>query len=355
MSARTFTDGSGADSTAASIAKLTSTLTPIMFTFVKIQMTRWLDTIAQEFGITTIFPSPFTKQFLLTDCPAAVNYAPIGTFTNANIKQTGMPFEIGVDFKDFTVEWVPTANDVVVPSGGGGAFVPTPIVSAADAVLFGFFDGAIISVYNVLMPTYYDASTYGVTLLNSGVVTSAQRDGAKIVFSVGSMVDQQNHQVPSQLIGPNSRFAAIDPLAYDGVSYKGPFGGPTDQVHWGPWFARPTTGPTPPQTASKIILTTSIITAPANGYFDGGFLVWTSGPLMGMRRPIARFLSVDPDANNACTWQLAEPYPFECTQFSSGYLNGWAFSAYAPRNQQSGETSGTYDGFPVMPLPSSAY
>ena len=358
---RKYINGSGADATAAAVAFMKGNPARKNVTFIRIKFTRWLDTIAGDFG-SSVADSFFTKEFLLTDCPAAVNYPPIGVFTNANIKRGAMGFSIdtspdsqGASYGQFDVEWVPNDTDAVLPPGAHGAFSANAAVSALQAQLFGFYDNALIYVYTVVMPTDYDVTTYGACLLNMGIVDTVKRDGKKLTFTVGCLIDHQDHQVPSQLIGPGGRFAAMDPLAYDGVSYRGPFAGPSDAVRWGPYFAVASTLTTT-QSPSKIVMNSAIIVGtPSDGFFDGGFLVWRSGPLSGMRRPIARYINSDPANAGRPSFQLGEPFPFDATAYSAGFLYGFEFDAYRLRNPQTTESSGTYDGFPTVPAPQDAY
>lgn len=354
---RKFTDGSGADSSAAVQALLTSSATPEIKTLVKIQMAKWLDNVAEwVVGGGAPSPSPFTKTFLLTDCPAAIKYNPLGTFRTSAIKHGSMPFGIGVDFPGFEVTWTPAASDIVSPGTGATWFGAAPDITALEAARHGFFDGAFISVYKLVMPPLgnppvYDANTYGVTLLNRGSVDEIKLEGNELTFKVGSIIDQQNQQVPSQLIGPNSRFASLDPMAYAAVTLGG--FSVQDAVRWSGLLANRAMGP---QSASLLTGENvgSPFHSPPTGFFDGGFVVWQFGPLTGMRRPIAHSTTAAGLAGNI-TFQLAEPFPYDQTLYDSGFASGFGFDAYALRRTVTTESSGTYDGFPAVPDPADAF
>jgi hypothetical protein len=347
---RKFIDGSGADSSTAAYAYLRQTPNPIVFTFVVIKLAKWLDSVNPPVGLP-LTPSFFTTTFLLTNCPAAVKYNPLGTFRTSAIKHGAMPFGVGVAFNGFDVIWSPAASDIVQPPTGGGWNVTAPSINAIQAARHGFFDGAFISVYKVAMPTFYDANTYGACLLHCGCVDETKIEGGEITFKVGSIIDQQNQQVPSQLIGPNSRFSSLDPMAYVGVSQKVLGSGPDDAVRWANYQADPAR----PQSAS--LLTSfnypDLFFTPPTGFFDGGFVVWTAGPLLGMRRPIAH--SVSDLVNAIVTFYLAQPFPYDATLFSTGFAFGFSFDAYALRQPTTVESSGTYNGFPNIPAPEDAF
>ncbi len=342
---RTFRDGSSVDSTAAALAYLASNSQPIIYTFIKIDLAVWLDSINAPFG-GSITPSYLTKQFLLTDCPAAVTYTPIGVFKSAIVKHGPMSFELGIDFKGFEVTWTPSSTDLALPANQG-AFVATPSISIQQGIAQGIFDGAYISVYKVLMPTQYDANTIGCCLVHAGAVDEMVVKGKEITFKVNSVINQQDQQIPSQLIAPSSRFASLDPVAYVGISTAS-FGGAHDAIRW-PDFQADTARP---QSAS--LLTSAnfadILFCPASGFFDGGFVVWTSGPLIGVRRAIAHSTSDVP--GGIITFQLAQPFPFDATLYSSGHTFGFSFDAYTRRSSM--DTDSLYNGFPNVPNPQDA-
>jgi len=350
---RKYVDGNGADSTAAVVAHLLSTPTPIIFTLVKISLSKWLDNVAGWVGGGTVNPSPFTKTFLLTDCPAAIIYTPLGTFRTADVKHGAIPFSVGTDFKNFEVTWVPTASDVVSYGDpavtGGGWFATAPNVAAFEAAWRGFFDGAFISVYKVVMPSFYDANTFGACLLHTGAVDDVTVEGGEIRFNVGSLLDQQEQQVPSQLIGPNSRFSSVDPLAYANVN-TGSFV-TQDGVRWTGWLADRPQGYFQSASFLQGPCSSSAFFVPATGFFDGGFVVWQFGPLTGMRRPIAQYTRL---GTSFGSFQLAQPFPYDATLYDSGFAFGFGFDAYARRRVVTTESAGTYNGFPHVPMPENA-
>ncbi|HXI38952.1 MAG TPA: hypothetical protein VNH83_03195 [Bryobacteraceae bacterium] len=353
---RKFTDGSGADSSAAVKALLKSTLTPEIKTLVVIKLAKWLDNVALWVGGGSINPSPYQQTFLLTDCPAAIKYTPLGTFRVAAIKHGAMSFGIGVDFQGFEITWSPAASDIVSPGAGSTWFAVAPDIAALEAVRHGFFDGAFVSVYKVVMPPLgnppvYDANTYGVTLLNMGCVDQAKVEGGEVTFQVGSIIDQQDQQVPSQLIGPNSRFASKDPMAYAAVSLGSAVN--QDAVRWSGLMADRSHAT---QSASRLVAINagSPFFSPPTGYFDGGFVVWQFGPLTGMRRPIAHSVTAG-GVGGDITFQLAKSFPYDQTIYDSGFAFGFGFDAYALRRTVSTESSGTYDGFPSVPDPVDAF
>ncbi|MCU1273763.1 MAG: hypothetical protein JWO48_1194 [Bryobacterales bacterium] len=331
---RKYTNGSGGDSTAATVAHLAATDSPVIYTLVKIQLARWVS------DPHTGTASYLTNPILLTDCPAAIAYTPIGTFRTAAVSCGAMAFEIGIEFQGFDVVWNPGPNDVVLASGAG-ALVPTPPLSIFAAVLAGIFDGAYISVYKVVMPALsnpptYDANTYGACLLHTGMVQEIQIDGGEIQFRVGSIVDQQDQQIPSQLIGPNSRFASFDPLAYAGSPARNPGSGI--------YTLLAVIGSTTP---SRIVTSWSGSSGflPPTGYFDGGFVIWADGPLLGMRRAVAHSIT----SGGNITFQLASRYPYDANLYTAGFSSGFQLDAYSLRNPQT--TDPLYDGFPNLPLP----
>jgi hypothetical protein len=331
---RKYTNGSGGDSTAATVAHLAATDSPVIFTLVKIQLARWVSD--PHTGTASYLSNPI----LLTDCPAAIAYTPIGTFHTAAITCGAMNFEIGIDFHGFDIVWAPGANDVVLASGAG-ALVPTPALSIFAAVLAGIFDGAYVSVYKVVMPALgnpatYDANTYGAMLLHTGMVQAIQIDGGEIQFTVGSIVDQQDQQIPSQIIGPNSRFASLDPLAYAGSPARNPGSGIYTLVA--------VVGSTSP---SRIVTAWSGSAAflPATGYFDGGFVIWADGPLLGMRRAVAHSIT----SGGNITFQLSSPYPYDANLYTAGFGSGFQLDAYSLRNPKT--TDPLFNGFANLPLP----
>jgi hypothetical protein len=166
-------------------------------------------------------------------------------------------------------------------------------------------------------------------------------DGGEIKFKVGSIVDQQDQQVPSQLIGPSSRFASLDPMAYAGSTQR--FGTSFGSVT----LIAQRSNATP----SRLVSVSYPVgyALPPTGYFDGGFVVWVEGPLYGMRRSVAHSVS---DGVDTITFYLSQPYPYEQNQYSTGYLVGFAFDAYSLRNPQT--TDPLYNGFPDVPLPEDA-
>jgi hypothetical protein len=195
-------------------------------------------------------------------------------------------------------------------------------------------------------PPLYDANTYGVCLLHTGMVDEISIDGGEIKFKVGSIVDQQSQQIPSQLIGPNSRFASFDPLAYAGSAQRfGSYLGSVTLI-----AQRGTT------TASVLVSEDWPVGGaglPATGFFDGGVLVWVAGPLLGMRRGIAHSVS-NPAIGfgGTITFFLSHPFPYDQNLYSSGYLVGFPFDAYSLRNPATADP--LYNGFPDVPLPEDA-
>jgi hypothetical protein len=338
---RKFTDGSGGNSTVAAIAYLNGASVPVIYTAVKIQLGRWTSNPSD--GTASYLKNPI----LLTDCPAAFLFPPIGTFSTAAIKPATMNFEIGIDYQGFQVVWNPGPNDLVLPATVATANVPTPPLSIVQGVLQGVFDGAYISVYKVVMPALgnppvYDPNTYGVCLLHTGMVDAIDVTGGEITFSVGSIINQQNQQVPSQLIGPNSRFATLDPLAYAGSTQR--YGSTIGAIT----LMAERVGTTPSVLVSQNW--PSGYTLPPSGYFDGGFVVWVQGPLLAMRRGIAHSIS-DPNVGfqGTLTFLLSQPFPYDQNAYSAGYTVGFAFDAYSTRNPQRSDP--LYNGFPFVPNP----
>jgi hypothetical protein len=150
-----------------------------------------------------------------------VNYAPIGDFAAANIRHGNLPFQPGMDFGAFDIFWTPRTSDIVSAAyTTSDTTLTTPAITAFAGVESGFWDGAYVYVYKVVMPTAGDANTYGVTLLCMGTVENVTIDGLELQFHVGCPINAQDGQIPSQLISSNSRFAAMDSLMYSDFRYN---------------------------------------------------------------------------------------------------------------------------------------
>jgi hypothetical protein len=318
---RKFTDGSGSDSTATVQTYLQTASKPLIFSLIVIQLSRWNNTFGSAQSAL------FTSSFLLTDYLAALKYTPLGTFSAAVIKHNGINVGIGIEMSSFEVVWTPGPNDAVLPQQTVALLGAFPAIDVLAGVDQGFFDAAWISVYKVVMPTPGDANTYGVTLLQRGVVDTATVNGKEITFSCVDPIAHVNNQVPSQLLGPNSRFSAVDPvlyaasdLFYSGVGYKsyGP-----QKIHF--------------------LNSALFISGKGDGYFDGGTFVWTTGALAGMARPIRKSLYV----SGFYDLYLAQPFPFDPNDFAPGYTFGLTAAASPLRPATSGDTY--YNGFPNQP------
>lgn len=333
---RKYIDGSSINSTTATLAHLAATAAPIIYTLVVIKLARWY---ANPYDGTLSY---FTNPILLTDCPAAIVYGPLGTFRTAAVAHGAMSFQVGIDYNGFDVTWSPGPNDLILPASVATASVPVPPLSIIQGVLHGIFDGAYISVYKCVMPTFYDAATYGAMLVHTGTVDQINVDGGQITFTVGSIIDQQDQQVPSQIIGPSSRFASLDPTAYAGSTLR-----------YGTTMGAVTLIDERVGTTSGILKSQNWPTGyvlPVTGFFDGGFVVWTQGPLLGMRRGIAHSVSDPSVGSNGTIWfYLSQSFPYDANLYSAGYTVGFAFDAYSTRDPQQADP--LYNGFPYVPNP----
>jgi hypothetical protein len=321
---RKFTDGSNGDTTLTVQAYLETASEPLIYTLVVIQLARWVTNPS----VATPGDPLFTAKFLLTNYPAAVKYTPLGVFNAANIKHNSISFQVGLEMQPFEVVWTPAPGESVLPAQSVALLGAFPSISVLSGVDQGFFDGAYISVYKTVMPTPGDANTYGVTLLQRGVVDTASVNGQEITFSCVDPIAHANNQIPSQLVGPNSRFSAVDPILYsasdlfaEGVAYKGY--GP-QKIHF---------------------LSTSFIISPGSGYLDGGVFIWTTGALNGMSRTIRS------SVYNAGFFDLylTQPFPFDPNDFAPGYLLGLS-AAVAPL-RPSTSADAHYNGFKNVPVP----
>lgn len=102
---RTYINGAGADSTAAVLAYLAAHRALV------------------RADLYLISPGPnfagcaLNKSWLLTNWPSPLTYTPLGTFTPANIKRTGVKSKIGFEADQVTVTWYPVGTEMQLQSG----------------------------------------------------------------------------------------------------------------------------------------------------------------------------------------------------------------------------------------------
>lgn len=350
---RRFTSGSGLDTTSTVNGVLTDrtnpnfTTTPLIKTLFVIQLSRWNGLASAPGNTGSPFIPPwggfgsgmpigtnFNTSFLLTDYGAAVTYTPLGTFQAAVVHHGTMGCEVGIQQQKFDVVWSPRTTDNVLDAKTIPLLSAFPAITVLQGVNLGFFDGALISVYKTVMPTPGDVNTYGVSLIHSGFVDEIQLDGGQITFSCIDPIAHLNNQLPSQLIGPNSRFAAVDPMMYaaSGLYLQG-------------FAAKAGT------TGQQISFTLSTLTHPPTGWYDGGIFIWTAGALQGMTGAIVK--STWDSTNRVFILQLARPFPFNPNDFAPGFSSGLPAAAAALRPADTSDA--LYNGFQNVPTPTQAY
>jgi hypothetical protein len=271
---RTYINGAGADSTAAVLAYLAANRS------------------LKRADLYVISPGPnfagcaLNKSWLLTNWPSPLTYTPLKTFSPANIKRDGVKSKIGLEADQLKLTWYPVGTEMQLQSGGIS-------LSLLQAFQGDVFDGGMISIYRVEMPTPGDCNTLGACLLFQGNIGDVEAGRSSIEISVNSRVELVNAQVPSNTVESTNVGAQYSIGAF-----------PAGQA-------------TPPAFAVAADTTLTVLQAavygspsgfsPQNGDYDFGYLAFhPPGLLGGIYRDIRRSLF----SSGVAEFYLYEPLPF---------------------------------------------
>jgi len=318
---KTCIAGNGADSTSAVLV--------------------WL-AAGNDFTIATLFllgEQDDPLALWLTDWESPLVWPVWGTFLPAVITRGSVTSKVGLDSESLEIKWTPATSTYTASVATANPYQLASI---------GHYDNLKVRVWTVYMPTPGDANTLGCSELFGGRVADTTIERGVITFSVNSLLDVVNQQVPNNIIELLNTAAAY-------------------------------AGATPPHDTSGNIPRFNVMTGNSNntvmgdcvtsGYthhvfgnndFRGGFLVFDTTPtstLGGVWSAISQNtgLYIGADGNPTSIphgttkynqFVLYTPLPWPPTPGADTFY----VSAASPINQADGD----YFGFPYVPDPTAA-
>lgn len=306
---RTFLDGTGADSTSAVLAYLSTH--------------RELK-IADLYVISTA-PSYqgnyMGKSFFVTDHPSSLLWGPRGTFFPGVISRGEVESAIGLDVQKLNIQWSPQDADILASVSGGG----DTLLTALQGFGFGLFDDGLVEVWRCLMPTEGDAQTLGACNMFTGRIGDIVPDRSQVQMTIVSRLETLNEQVPTNLIEPTNilSFYTTGQVLFSGPHTFEVLTGSTPQI----LIADPTDG-----------------TDTTSDSWDDGYIVMIDPSQLG-----GTYRGVRQQVYNGShhIFYLYDPMPF-------APLVGDLFNAFilVPTDQASAATQmSEFDGFPYVPSP----
>jgi len=214
-------------------------------------------------------------------------------------------WKIGVAVDSLTFDVLPAASTIF----------GTPFLSA---VRNGVFDGAELTLYRAFMPTYGNVSA-GTVIMFAGRVAQITAGGSAVTFTINSHLELLNQNLPRNVY----QAGCLNSLFDSGCGLN---------------QALYAVNGTVVSAASASQITASF--SAANGYFDQGVMVLTSGVDSGLSRTVKNF------SGNIIN--LIAPFP-------SSPVAGDSFTVYAGCDKSQGTCSGKFGnlarfrGFPYVP------
>ncbi len=259
----------------------------------------------------------------LTDWDTSLVYSIYGTFNRAVVTRGAVSSKVGFEVATLDVTWTPNnfnfTNDITS-------------TSPYQQAILGKFDGATFRSWTAYMPTPGDADTFGCSELFGGRIGDCTVEQGAIKFTVNSFLDVVNQQTPGSVVETLNSIAG----------FKG---------------ATPPVGLTQVPTFAVVASTTQgvinaqCLTPTANqifsvSAFQGGFLDFTSGSLVGLFSAIEASNSVVVGGTTYNQFAVYTKFPWVPQIGDQFYA-----SATFPINQADGQ----YFGFPYVPDPSTAF
>lgn len=309
---RSFTDGNGNDSSAATLAYLSDAVQLYL----------------ADLFLLGELEDP--NAVFLTNWSSPLNWGPWGTFQPSALKRTGITSQVGLKVDSMTVTWSP-------PLTAFGTTIAT--ANQYQKAQTGFYDNWNMRIWRAVMPTPGDCQSYGATPWFGGRVSSTEIGRQYIKFTIQSYLDVVNQQVPPNVIENTNTLAGYvgaTPVLADSETNV-----PTFTVV-APSSATVILGDCIQPTAHKIYSAQK---------FNRGYMVFSSGSsLAGYWSPVGSNVEYTSGSSHYNQFTVYGAFPWPPQVGDQFYV-----STQAPINQQDAAgLSNVYYGFPFVPQPETA-
>jgi hypothetical protein len=308
---RAFTDGSGADSTAAwKTYAAAGKLTPA--------------------NLYLIGEVDDPQAVWLTDYDSDLLWSIYGTFRRSSIKRGNISSQVGLQVDSLEITWSP-------PLTAFGASIAT--ANPYQKAQLGVYDNWRVRVFRCAMPTPGDANTIGACTAFGGWINDTEIGRGYIKFTAASFLSAINQKVPPNVIESSNAFASYSgafPSAPDGETNVPTFVvvAPSNTNV----FLGQCTGPNPGSIYAK-------------NRFLRGYLQFTSGSLKGFWSPIGANQSYNAGGGvHYNQFQTYAQFPWAPDPGDAFYASVQPAVDFAGA-QAAGEA---FIGFPFVPSPLAA-
>lgn len=183
---RTFTDGSGADSTAAVRSWLVQRRQLLCADLIQIK--------------TYIQGEKWSQNRLLAISDRPLTWSHVGTFLPVNLKRNEVTSKVGLDTVTLKLQWSLKDTDLLLNFTPIDGAVPTVLQSFEK----GIWDNGRVTLYRTFMPTLGDCNTFGACTMFAGRIAEITVDRLVADIKVNSLTEVFDQQLPPNLIEPSN-------------------------------------------------------------------------------------------------------------------------------------------------------